>query len=69
MFSSIATSSQTAELFSTYAAFATDCIKRNALGSVDVDELREIANDLWTLHDNFAEGGDEGLEGAFGEDD
>jgi hypothetical protein len=69
MFSSMATSTRTAKLFAAYAAFATDCVKRNTLGSVDVDELREIANDLWTLHDNFAEGGNEDLEGGVGEDD
>jgi hypothetical protein len=51
-----------------------DCVRRKAdVGvGVDRDELRDLGNDLWTLHDNFADG-NTGLGGndddSMGEDE
>lgn len=59
LFSSIATSSSSATLFSTYAASIETCLKRRptaeAVG-IDKDGLKELANDLWSLHDKFNDG-------------
>lgn len=67
MFSSISTASTTADFFSRYITFIEGCIKRKpAVESIgiDTDELKELASDLWTLHDNFDDG-----EGRDGDDD
>jgi hypothetical protein len=55
MFSSLTTTSETATLFSAYATFVSECIRRKAdvVVGLDLDILRELGNDLWTLHDNF----------------
>lgn len=74
LFTSVVTGSGTADLFSTYARFVEDCVRRKAdVGvGVDRDELRDLGNDLWTLHDNFADG-NTGLGGndddSMGEDE
>ena len=51
--SSISNNNRTAKMFSAYA----ECIQKVLHGGVDVgletDELRELENDLWTLHDSF----------------
>lgn len=56
VFSSLVTSSQTANLFSSHASAIHNYLKRKpsveALG-FDGDDLRGLVNDLWTLHDNF----------------
>lgn len=60
MFSSIASSSSTGTLFSTYAISIEGCLKRGPIAEtvgMDKDELRELANDLWSLHDNFYDDG------------
>ena len=55
MFSSLTTTSETATLFSAYATFVSECIRRKSdvVVGLDLDILRELGNDLWTLHDNF----------------
>lgn len=77
MFSSVSTSSGTARLFSAYATAIETCLKRKlsaqAIG-IDGDDLRDLVNDLWTLHDNFDDGGDTGraaddAANVFGEDE
>ncbi|KAF8225980.1 tubulin nucleotide-binding domain-like protein [Tricholoma matsutake] len=60
LFSSIASSSSTGTLFSTYAISIEGCLKRGPIAEtvgMDKDELRELANDLWSLHDNFHDDG------------
>jgi hypothetical protein len=45
-------------MFEDYALFTDKCINRRtstALMDVSVDELKDLANDLWTIHDNFSE--------------
>ena len=42
--------------FEQYAGFIEDCVRRNLEVSVEKDEMKELANDLWTLGDNFGEG-------------
>lgn len=75
-FSSIATSSSSATLLSAYAISIETCLKRRpveeAVG-IDKDELKELANDLWSLHDNFNDGDgsmqDDNDADCFGEDE
>ncbi|KAJ7505868.1 Misato segment II tubulin-like domain-containing protein [Mycena galericulata] len=55
VFSSIGASSGTAGLFSGYARFVETCARRKIAVEhmgVDADEMGDLANDLWTLHDN-----------------
>jgi len=76
LYSSIATSSSSAGFFSTYAVLIETCLKRRptseAVG-IDSDELKELANDLWSMHDNFLDGGDGTQQGgdvdSLGEDE
>lgn len=59
MLSSANTSAASADLFANYAKLADSSWKRadiiNAVG-LDRDELKDLANDLWTLGDNFVVG-------------
>ena len=58
-YTSISTSSATSETFESYALFIDKCINRRssavALMDVSSDDLKDLANDLWTIHDNFSE--------------
>ena len=51
--SSISNNNGAAKMFSMYA----ECIQQVLRGGVDVgletDELRELENDLWSLHDSY----------------
>ncbi|TFK50599.1 tubulin nucleotide-binding domain-like protein [Heliocybe sulcata] len=67
--SSLYSSSATSEIFSVRASFIDDCIKRKrdmaGIVGIEIDELRELANDLWAMHDAYHDEGDiseEGLE-------
>ena len=54
--SSLSTSKNLTALFEGYAMFIDKCVSRRttSLSSIDVslDDLKELANDLWTMHDN-----------------
>ncbi|KAJ7648544.1 Misato segment II tubulin-like domain-containing protein [Mycena rosella] len=55
VFSSIGVTSGTAGFFSDYAELLEDWTRRKISvenAGIDVDELGDLANDLWTLHDN-----------------
>lgn len=56
MSSSLSTSRNLTALFEGYAMFIDKCVSRRttSLASIDVslDDLKELANDLWTMHDN-----------------
>jgi len=58
MFSSISTSSATVARFERYAIFVDECIKRQSrtarLMGFTLDDMRELANDLWGIVDNIA---------------
>lgn len=57
-YTSISTSSATSTMFEDYALFTDKCINRRtsaALMDVSLDDLKDLANDLWTIHDNFSE--------------
>ncbi|KAK0472827.1 mtDNA inheritance protein Dml1 [Armillaria luteobubalina] len=76
MFSSVSTSSGTARMFADYAKFVDSTLRRRTLGVVsdEMDDLKELANDLWTVHDNFSTDGDEeslesGPDSSLGEDE
>ena len=59
MLTSLATSSDTGRLFKNYATFVGDCARRRRLNlGIDLDELKELGNDLWTLYGNYLEGDD-----------
>jgi hypothetical protein len=63
MFSSLSTSSNLTTLLEGYAMFIDQCIKRRttSLTAIDIslDDLKELANDLWTMHDNSSQETDE----------
>ncbi|KAG6907553.1 hypothetical protein DXG01_008539 [Tephrocybe rancida] len=71
IFSSLSTSARTSRLFSSHATAIDAYLKRKpaieALG-FDGDDLRDLANDLWTLHDNFG-GENNDQDGSLGEDE
>lgn len=59
-FSSISTTSGSAEQFAAYAAFVEGFARRRregqlstSAGALEHDELVELASDLWTIHDNY----------------
>jgi hypothetical protein len=62
--SSLSTGTRTAETFRAYATFVEDAVKRKVdAGSVEMDELRELSADLWTIHDGYVDdGGEDGLD-------
>uniref|UniRef100_A0A8H7XJ48 Tubulin nucleotide-binding domain-like protein n=1 Tax=Psilocybe cubensis TaxID=181762 RepID=A0A8H7XJ48_PSICU len=59
VYSSLSASSNSSKMFRKYAMFIDECGKRRTTttASIDipVDDLRELANDLWTMHDNASE--------------
>jgi hypothetical protein len=57
MMSSVTTSNRTASLFGNYARLLDSCVRGGVTISeaLERDCLKELANDLWTIHDNFAE--------------
>ena len=63
-YTSISTSSAISTMFEDYAIFTDKCINRRtstALIDVSIDDLKDLANDLWTIHDNFSEDSTFGL--------
>lgn len=59
MLASLAASSDTGLLFKNHATFVDDCVRKRRLDlGIDLDELKELGNGLWTLYDNYSEGGD-----------
>ena len=62
MFSSISMSKNTSRRFERYATFIDKCTKRQPHMALSMgltsDDMRELANDLWSIHDNVGSGGD-----------
>lgn len=58
-YTSISTSSATSKMFESYALFTDKCVnhRTSAVTLIDIslDDLKDLANDLWTIHDNFSE--------------
>jgi hypothetical protein len=58
-YTSISTSSVTSTMFQSYVLFTDKCISRRtsttALIDISLDDLKDLANDLWTIYDNFSE--------------
>ena len=55
-YTSISTSSAISTMFKDYALLTDKCINRRisaALIHVSIDDLKDLANDLWTIVDNF----------------
>lgn len=62
-YSSLSASANTAKVLEKYASFIEDCVRRrgSAITSIDIssDDLTELVNDLWTMHDNSSAETDE----------
>ncbi|KAJ3800617.1 Misato segment II tubulin-like domain-containing protein [Lentinula aff. detonsa] len=59
LFSSLSTSSSTAEMFSEYATYLQACVDRRKTGILPglvetSDDIKELVNDLWTIHDGYS---------------
>ncbi|KAJ7268065.1 Misato segment II tubulin-like domain-containing protein [Mycena rebaudengoi] len=55
LFSSVGATAGTANLFLTYTKFLEDCVRRKSSiheTGIEIDEMADLVNDLWTLHDN-----------------
>jgi hypothetical protein len=72
MVSTLASGYTLPRLFTQYADFVGQCVRRKidwaTMGCIDKDEALQLRDDLWTLRDNFGEmpevasnGDDEGL--------
>ena len=64
MFSSLATTTHTSSLLRGYATFIEGFVKRkldpgNIGAKIEMDEVRELHGELWTIVDNYG-GGEEG---------
>ncbi|KAI0061973.1 tubulin nucleotide-binding domain-like protein [Artomyces pyxidatus] len=65
--SSLGLSGVTRDLFTRHASFLDDCVRRKVdwqIVGIDVDEARDLRDEMWALRDNFGdansdEGGDE----------
>ncbi|KAK7455816.1 mtDNA inheritance, partitioning of the mitochondrial organelle [Stygiomarasmius scandens] len=71
--SSLSSTSETANFFAAYAKYVDRCIERRKSGEQvsgidEPDVLKELANDLWTMHDGYgidadsSLGADDGIE-------
>jgi hypothetical protein len=63
---SLATTASTGELFKGYALFIEQAAKRPGLVTLcrsEIDDLKELSNDLWSIHDNYAEFTDDLVDG------
>ena len=63
-------------LFTQYADFVGQCVRRKidwaTVGGMDQDDARQLREDLWTIRDNFGEMPElapEGDDGGLGEDE
>ncbi|KAG7443782.1 mtDNA inheritance protein Dml1 [Guyanagaster necrorhizus] len=66
-FSSVSTSSGTARMFADYAKFVDSTLRRRTLDVVvpdDIDDLKELANDLWTVCDSLSKESEEEESGT-----
>lgn len=73
MLSRLSTSYDLAHMFKDYASFLDTSLRRRTAGimsmDVDVDEIRDLVNDLWTIHDRYPAGGDDSTMGDVIESD
>lgn len=72
--SRLSTTSNLADLFKGHASFVDTSLRRRSAGvmsmGVDTDELRELVNELWTIHDRYpVNGGGSDLGDVGGSDD
>lgn len=71
--SRLSTSNDLAHMFKNYASFVDASIRRRTAGitsmGIDLDDMRELANDLWTIHDGYPAGGDDSDSGDIGGSD
>lgn len=71
VFSSLSLSSGTGKLFKKYAQFVDSTVRRRRdilMSDEERDDMKELANELWTVHDNLAEDDGDG-DAAGAEDD
>ena len=69
MTSSISTTSKTTMLLGKHAEFVEKCVKRRVDVGMEVDEVKELASELWTMHDAYAGDGYGSDEDELGEDE
>ncbi|KDR78071.1 hypothetical protein GALMADRAFT_245054 [Galerina marginata CBS 339.88] len=59
VYSSLSSSGNTAKIFEKYALFIENGAKRRTASmssiNISLDDLKELVNDLWTMHDNASE--------------
>ncbi|KAJ4490746.1 mtDNA inheritance protein Dml1 [Lentinula aciculospora] len=60
LFTSLSANSRIAQMFADYANFAQACVNRRKTGILpglveNSDDIKELVNDLWTLHDGYSE--------------
>jgi hypothetical protein len=59
----VSTSSNLARMFKDYASSLDFALRRRNVGimsvDVDIDEIRELVNDLWAIHDQYPVDDDE----------
>lgn len=70
VFSSLSSSSGTGKIFKKYAKFVDSAVRRRRdilTSDEERDDMKELANELWTVHDSLAE--DDGDGDAAGEED
>ncbi|KAL0570525.1 mtDNA inheritance, partitioning of the mitochondrial organelle [Marasmius crinis-equi] len=61
IFSSLSVTPEMGTLFADYARFVSKCIEQRRGSTLirgivdDMDELKQLVNDLWTIHDGYAD--------------
>ena len=61
IFSSLSATAGTGILFADYARFVSKCVERRRGSALiqgivdDLDDLKELVNDLWMIHDGYAD--------------
>ncbi|KAJ3806431.1 Misato segment II tubulin-like domain-containing protein [Lentinula aff. lateritia] len=60
LFTTLSANSRTAEMFADYAKVAQTCVDRRKIGILpglvdSLDDIKELVNDLWTIHDGYLE--------------
>jgi hypothetical protein len=62
-YSRASTSINLARMFKGYASFLDSSLRRRTVGvmsvDIDIDETRELVNDLWAIHDRYPVEGDD----------
>lgn len=71
LYSSLSTTSRMTAVFASYAMVVGECIKHRPPIGFDIDELKELQNELWIIADGYGDtgGGSPSSEPVLGEDE